>query len=75
MLQVLRTNSGQVEPSFEQRILFAADMEALWYLRGDILQVIQPPGGELTARRQLEPIDRMFKGWLPGTMQPRAHSV
>ena len=75
MLQLLQADGGSAERKVEERIRFAADMEALWYLREDVLQAIRPPGGELAARRELVPIDRMFKGWLPGTMKPRNRRV
>ena len=73
MLRVLQAHGGHGVQRVEQKVLFAVDMESLWYLRQDILQAITVLDGEFTARRHLIPIDRMFKGWLPNAMEPRDH--
>ena len=64
------------DPSFHRiahRVCFAGDLEALWYLRQDVLAALSKVEGEVMARRKMQPINSMFKGALPGTLSPRAH--
>ena len=58
-----------------QRVRFAGDLEALWYLRQDVLTALSAVDGEVAARRQMQQINRLFKGGLPDTMGPRAHHL
>jgi hypothetical protein len=48
-------------------------VEALWYLRQDVMVALSAIDGEAAARRQMKAINSMFKGGLPGSMGPRAH--
>jgi len=62
MLSLLQVHGGHSIQRVAQRVRFAGDLEALWYLRQDV-----------AARRQMRQINRLFKGGLPGTMGPRTH--
>ncbi len=73
MLSVLQVHAGHSVQRVSQRIRFAADMEALWYLRQDVMATLSAIDGESAARRQMKGINSMFKGGLPGSMGPRAH--
>lgn len=55
------------------RVRFADELEALWYLRQDMLLALVEAIGESTARREMARINRLFKGYLPPTMVPRVH--
>lgn len=73
MLSLLQVHTGQNVQRLMQRVRFAEDVEALWYLRQDLLAALSEADGELEARRQVKQINCMFKGGLPNTMGPRVH--
>jgi hypothetical protein len=50
-----------------ERISYAADIEALWYLRADVMGILA------SAVREMREIDAMFEGGLPQSVKPRAH--
>ncbi|BEP42681.1 hypothetical protein ABL849_15085 [Variovorax sp. 375MFSha3.1] len=73
MLSALQGHGGHSVQRVSQRVRFAADVEALWYLRQDVMIALSAIDGETAARRQMKAINSMFKGGLPGSMGPRAH--
>jgi hypothetical protein len=73
MLSVLQSHGGHSVQRVAQRVRFATDVEALWYLRQDVMVALSAIDGEAAARRQMKAINSMFKGGLPGSMGPRAH--
>ena len=73
MLSLLQVHGGHTIQRVAQRVRFAGDLEALWYLRQDVLTALSAVDGEAAARRQMRQINRLFKGGLPGTMGPRSH--
>ncbi|MDQ0591068.1 hypothetical protein [Variovorax paradoxus] len=73
MLSVLQVHGGHSVQRVAQRVRFATDVEALWYLRQDVMLALSAIDGETAARRQMKTINSMFKGGLPGSMGPRAH--
>jgi hypothetical protein len=72
MLSLLQVHGGHSIQRVAQRVRFADDLEALWYLRQDVMSALVELDGEAAARRQLHPINTMFKGRLRETMGPRA---
>ena len=73
MLSLLQAHGGHAVQRIAQRVRFADDLEALWYLRQDLLMALSALNGEATARKQLRHINNLFKGRLPHTMGPRLH--
>ena len=73
MLSLLQVHGGHTIQRVAQRVRFAGDLEALWYLRQDVLTALSAVDGEVAARRQMRQINRLFKGGLPGSMEPRTH--
>lgn len=71
MLAVLTAHSGLAIERIAQRVRYADDMEALWYLRQDVFVGLSALMDEGQVRRDLERISLLFKGCLPGTMAPR----
>ena len=59
----------------ERRVLFAADLQGLWYLRSDLMAAISSIQGESVASQKLRHITHMFEGLLPKGMFPRHLSV
>lgn len=58
-------------PQIERRVLFAEDLQGLWYLRGDIMAAISSLQGESVASQKIRQITRMFEGLLPKGMVSR----
>ena len=73
MLSLLEARAGKTVDRVVQRVRFADDLEALWYLRQDVLTTLAEIDGEPAARRQMRRINSLFKGGLPQTMGPRVH--
>jgi hypothetical protein len=73
MLSLLHVHGGHSVQRVAQRVRFAGDLEALWYLRQDVLAALSAIDGEVAARRQMRQINRLFKGGLPHAMGPRPH--
>ena len=73
MLSLLQGHGGHSAQRVAQRVRFAGDLEALWYLRQDVLTALSAVDGEAAARRQMREINRLFKGGLPHAMVPRPH--
>ena len=75
MLSLLEPYTGEQISRARQRVLFAQDMEALWYLRQDLVLVLTEFEGDEAARRQTMKINNSFHGRLPSTMKPRLHRL
>lgn len=53
------------------RVNRAPDLQALWYLRADVMILLASLVGESRARTQLLPITDMFVGLLPAAQKAR----
>ena len=58
-------------PNVTRRIRYATDVQALWYLRGDLMAVLAAAHGESQARRQVRSVTDMFRGVVPGSLTSR----
>ncbi len=58
-------------PHIERRVLFAPDLQGLWYLRSDVMVAISSLQGEGAASQKISRITRMFEGLLPRGMVSR----
>ncbi len=58
-------------PHIERRVLFAPDLQGLWYLRADIMVAISSLQGEGMANQKIRLITGMFEGLLPKGMISR----
>ena len=71
MLSLLGETGARQFPHVTRRIRYANDLEALWYLRGDLMAAMAAMQGEATARHEVQQITRMFQGLLPGSLASR----
>ncbi len=71
MLDLLQDDGCRTFPLVERRILFATDMQALWYLRSDLMAALSYLQGERIARQSLQDITELFEGALPKGMFSR----
>lgn len=73
MLVLLEAGGGHAAQRIAQRVRFADDLEALWYLRQDVLVALSATDGEALAQQRMQQINRLFRRGLPQTMGPRVH--
>jgi len=57
------------------RILYATDLQSLWYLRADIMTLLAEPLGESVATQRLEAITKLFDGLLPAAQKSRPNRL
>ena len=58
-------------PQVTRRIRYANDVNALWYLRGDLMAALAAMHGEQSARQRIASVTAMFRGLLPGGLSSR----
>lgn len=58
-------------PHVARRIRYAADVQALWYLRGDLMAALAAIHSETVARDRISSISNMFQGLLPNGLSSR----
>ncbi|SRR5690606_26202716 len=75
MLALLGESGPKQFANVTRRIRYANDIQALWYLRGDLMAALASTQGEMEARRQVQRITRMFEGLLPGSLNSRPSSL
>ena len=71
MLDLLQDAGCRTFPQVERRILLAADLQALWYLRSDLMAALSYLQGERVAQQSLQGITELFEGALPKGMFSR----
>lgn len=71
MLALLGEAGPKKYPALTRRLRYAADIQALWYLRGDLMAALAAMHGERVAREQVTSVTGMFKGLLPGSLHSR----
>lgn len=71
MLDSLGDEGCASYPHIERRVLFAPDLQGLWYLRADIMVALSSLQGERAASQQIRQITAMFEGLLPKGMVSR----
>lgn len=71
MLDSLGDEGCTSYPHIERRVLFAPDLQGLWYLRADMMVAMSSLLGERAASQKLRQITHMFEGLLPRAMVSR----
>ena len=76
MLQSLAGITGCEVARMNMRLRYAADIEALWYLRSYLFSMLVPLRGEPTAHRVMDEVTLLFQGQLPRAPRPAlAHHI
>lgn len=65
MLQALMQAHGAHHGGIERRVLFARDLDELWYARPDLMTALAASRGESVARDQLAGITALFEARMP----------
>ena len=71
MLSLLSASGSREFANVTRRVRYANDIQALWYLRGDLLAALATVHGELKARQKVQRITPLFRGLLPGSLNSR----
>lgn len=71
MLAVLGDTGPKHFPQITRRIRYANDIQALWYLRGDLMAALASMHGEAAAREKVSSITAQFQGLLPNGLNSR----
>jgi hypothetical protein len=71
MLGLLGDGGSKQFTNVTRRIRYANDIQALWYLRGDLMAALAAIHGESAAREEVQRITQMFQGMLPGSLNSR----
>lgn len=75
MLELLGDSGSKQFANVTRRIRYANDIQALWYLRGDLMAALATTMGEAAARQQVQRITLMFNGMLPRSLNSRPSSL
>jgi hypothetical protein len=71
MLSGLGEKGAELFPGLRRRLMFAADLEALWYLRSEWMGALSSVQGERVASAHLRGINIQFEGLLSKGMSSR----
>jgi hypothetical protein len=71
MLTILGGTGPKDFPQITRRIRYADDIQALWYLRGELMAALATMHGEVVAREKIAAVTKMFHGLLPGSLNSR----
>ena len=71
MLRLVGEDTDKAFPLVKRRIRYASDVQALWYLRGDLMVALAGTHGEAVARQKLSSVTDMFEDLLPGGLRSR----
>jgi hypothetical protein len=71
MLAALGHDGARNYPAIARRIQFSDDVQALWYLRGDLMAALAALHGETRAREAIRAISEQFQGLLPKGLSTR----
>lgn len=75
MLELIGDDGPRRYPQVTRRIRYATDIQALWYLRGDLMAILAGLHGEAEARKHLRAISTMFTGLLPPSLTRRKRAL
>ena len=71
MLRCLDTEVCERYPQVQRRILMAANVPTLWFLRPELLMALAARSGEQAAHEVIDEISAMFEGLLPQSLNAR----
>jgi hypothetical protein len=69
MLDSLSEEGRTLFPQIARRVMFAANLLALWYVRPELMMALSSKHGESIAQERVEQITAMFDGLLPQAMR------
>jgi uncharacterized protein with von Willebrand factor type A (vWA) domain len=70
MLDMVELDGSERAEKLARRIRYA-DLEALWFMRGELMGLLARRHGEVAARERLEGLSHMFEDMLPSGLRSR----
>lgn len=71
MLELLLSCPPEASASLQRRIRFAVDVQALWFLRSELMALLARSCGEVQAREKVTALSPGFHQLLPAGMRSR----
>ena len=75
MLQALAQNQDGLNSTVERKLLFAQDIDQLWYVRPELMTAIAASRGEAVASSCLNDITRQFEERAPARFKRKGSPV
>lgn len=70
MVDMVELDGSERAEKLARRIRYA-DLEALWFMRGELMGLLARTHGEMAARERLEGLSQMFEDMLPSGLRSR----
>ena len=71
MLALVSEDPGERAAGLARRIRYATDLQALWFMRGEIMQLLARGQGEMLAREKVDDLSSLFADLLPSGLRSR----
>jgi hypothetical protein len=71
MLALTEEVGGERASGLARRIRYATDLQALWFMRGEIMQLLARTHGEAAARERVDEVSSLFADLLPSALRSR----
>lgn len=71
MLTLAADDAGDRGAGLARRIRYATDLQALWFMRGELMQLLARSHGEAAAREKVDELSTMFTNLLPSALRSR----
>ena len=71
MLALTGGDVGERSAGLARRIRYATDLQALWFMRGELMQLLARNHGEAAAREKLDELSTLFTDQLPSALRSR----
>jgi len=71
MLALTGDDPGERAAGLARRIRYATDLQALWFMRGELMQLLARHHGEAAAREKLDELSSLFSDLLPSGLRSR----
>jgi hypothetical protein len=75
MLELVAEDGGERSMRLSRRIRYASDLQALWFMRGEIMGLLARLYGEAAAREKVEQLSSMFADLLPPGLRSRPSPI
>lgn len=71
MLAMAADDPGERAAGLARRIRYATDLQALWFMRGELMQLLARNHGEAAAREKVDELSSLFTNQLPSGLRSR----
>jgi hypothetical protein len=71
MLALTSDEGSERAAAVTRRIRYATDLQALWFLRGELMQLLARSHGEVSAREKVDALSSLFSDLLPSALRSR----